>query len=63
MTRPLLKMTEKPAAESSLYQHMFQAHMYLMEKDFDYKPHPKHQLLDHEKLEKTTETHFLLVPL
>jgi len=24
-----------------------------MEKDFDCKPHPKHQLLDHEKLEKT----------
>ena len=34
-----------------------------MEKDFDYKHHPTHQLLDHEKLEnteKTAATHFLL---
>ena len=34
-----------------------------MEKDFDYRHHPTHQLLDREKLEKTEKTaatHFLL---
>ena len=31
-----------------------------MEKGFDYRHHPTHQLLDREKLEKTAATHFLL---
>ena len=34
-----------------------------MEKDFDCRHHLTHQLLDREKLEKTTATHFLLVPM
>ena len=34
-----------------------------MEKDFDCKHQPAHQLLDCEKLEKTAATHFLLVPM
>jgi len=32
-----------------------------MEKDFYYRHHPKHQLLDLEIFEKTIVTHFLLV--
>jgi len=31
-----------------------------VEKDFYCRHHPTHQLLDHEKLEKTIATHFLL---
>jgi len=34
-----------------------------MEKDFDYKHQPTHQLLDHEKLETTIVTHFLWAPM
>ena len=34
-----------------------------MEKEFDCRHHPTHQILDHEKLEKTAATHFLLVPM
>lgn len=32
-----------------------------MEKDFNCRHHPTHQLLDHVKFEKTVVTHFLLV--
>ena len=34
-----------------------------MEKEFDCRHHPTHQLLDRDKLENTIATHFLLVPM
>ena len=34
-----------------------------MEKGFDCRHHPTHQLLHREKLEKTVATHFLLIPM
>ena len=34
-----------------------------MKKGFDCRHHPTSQLLDHEKLEKTLATHFLLIPM
>jgi len=34
-----------------------------MDKEFNCRHHPTHQLLDCVKLEKVTATHFLLVPM